>query len=360
MTAAARNGEVETRRQWGLWLIAVAAALALAAGLFKIQQLPSAQSIASADGQLTAGSSQALALYNLRAAPVMSYQGATGAGLTVRASTARLAPATRKKLFMFGAQLPNVRGAPVEWRARPSAIGRISVLIGNQRQSSDAGMMLSVGGGVPAVKIRAVQTVLTAQFVVADPAAETGVDPELRFGDLALTDPALAAMRVEIEIPPGETMTMEFDSPQALSESRFSPGELPDAQGGDGGLGIGRAEVGQPAASNSYPRLVSVSEALCASRAGRLLFTRDAPTPDDCRLGKDRTRDTLAAKGIAVEPQAVALTLAGSGFVMKDGRSGRGGLDPALIANPLVAAGMAVLACAIAWPLWRLWKGRGR
>ena len=82
--------------------------------------------------------------------------------------------------------------------------------------------------------------------------------------------------------------------------------------------------------------------------------------PDECRLGKDPTRDTLVAKGIAVEPQAVAVTLAGSGFAMTDGRSGRGGLGPALIANPLVAAGMAVLACAIAWPLWRLWKGRGR
>lgn len=351
MTAEPHEARQQPARKWHLWLIFAAAVVLLGIAITLVQHMPGAKRLP--DGaELAAPSGQALALYNLRAAPVLQLDGATGAGLRVGVSTARLAPATRRKLFLLGVALPNVRGAPTEWQGRAPANGSIAVTIGNQRQSPDGGVFLEAAGSgdAPQLNLRAVQTVLTAAIAIAPHGAAIATVPQLKFGEASFSDPVLAAMVVEIEIPPGETMSLAFDSREDLAGTLVRPAA--------GKLGLGRAEVGQPSASNSYPRLVSSSEGICAARAGKALLMRREPGADDCRLGKDRGTDRLAATAFALAPDTVAVTLAGSGFVSSGGTAKRVSLVPALVANPLIGVVVVVLVGAIGWPLWRLWKGR--
>jgi len=357
--ASALQAPLESGRRGRLWLVATAAALALAAGIFLILRMPGAETLEAGDRTLSAASGRTLALYDLRAAPVMEYEGPLGAGLRVSVSTGRVSNATRKTLFGLGMQVPNVRGAPLQWQGRAPANGRISIKIGNQRQSPDAGIMLrAAGSGQPGLNIRAVQTVLTAQIEIASPGGDVTTAPELKFGDVRFTDPALAFAPIQIEIPPGESLDVTFDSEQALRDSSLRPGDGLQTSGTTAALPVGRAEVGELAGSNAYPRLQSVNQGVCAARSGKLLFTHSYPRPGECHLAAERTDDKLLVTGIALEPRQVGLTLAGSGFVLKDDHARSAVLLPTLVANPLIAALIAVFAYAIGRPLWRLWTGR--
>lgn len=360
MTARALKASLASTHKWRLRLTATAAALVLGVGMFLIQRMPAAETLQPGDDKLSATSTRALALYDLRAAPLMQYDGALGAGLMVSVSTGRISNATRKNLFALGFQVPNVRGAHIQWQARPPANGRISVKIGNQRQSPDAGIMLQPTGSgqVVALNVRAVQTVLTAQIDVASQGAEAVSAPEIKFGDVNFTDPALAFAPIQIEIPPGESMNLTFDNAQALSDSAFRLGELLETGGSATVLSIGRAEVGRLGGSNAYPMLRSVIQGVCASRSGKLLFTHLYPRPGECRLSAEQKDDNLFATEIAIEPRKVGLSLEGSGFVLKEGRARPAALWSTLMANPLIAALIAALVYAIGRPLWRLWTGR--
>jgi hypothetical protein len=350
----ALKARLDSGQKWRLWLTVIVAALVLAAGAFLIQRMPGAERLASGDDQLEAAGPQTLALYNLRAAPVIRYDGATGAGLTVSVSTGRLPMAVRNKLFSLGVRLPNVRGAQIQWRGRPTAASRISLRIGNQRQSSDSGLMLQATENA-GLNIRAVQTDLTATIEVAPQAVSA---PELKFGDVVASDPALASTPIEIEIPPGESMSLTFDSNEALAGSTFTLGEPLGTAGNSAALSLGRAEVGPASRARSFPRLQSVDQGVCASRNGRLLFTHSDPAIADCRLAADQKNDRLLATGLTLQPRKVALALRGSGFVVEDGQARRAALSSALVANPLVAAVTAALIGAIGWAIWRLWMGR--
>jgi len=341
-------------------LTATAAALALGGGIFMIQRMPAAETLEPDDATLNATTTRTLALYDLRPAPVMQYDGALGTGLRVSVSTGRISNATRNNLFGLGFQVPNARGAHLQWQARPPANGRISVKIGNQRQSPDAGIMLQATGSgkVAELNIRAVQTVLTAQIDIASQGAQAPSAPEFRFGDVNFSDPALAFTPIQIEIPPGESMNLTFDNEQALTDSTFRLGELLETGGSATALPMGRAEVGRLGGSGAYPRLQSVIQGVCASGSGKLLFTHLYPRPGECHLAGDAKDDNLYATDLAIEPRKVVLTLEGSGFVIKDGHARPAALWATLMANPLIAALIAALVFAIGRPLWRLWTGR--
>ena len=351
MTSEATEAPPEPLRKPYLWLVAAAAIVLLAIVIALVQRMPGAKRLPPG-AELSAPSGQALALFNLRAAPVMEIDGGAGAGLRVSVTTARLAPATRKTLSMLGVALPNVRGAETQWHGRAPANGQISVTIGNQRQSPDGGLFLQAAGsaGAPQLDVRAVQTVLTARIVVAPQGPASGAVAQLKFGEASFADPVLGAMAVELEVPPGETMSLAFDSRQDLAGSVI--------RAASGKLGVGRAEIGRPSASNSYPRLISATSGICAARAGKALLLGREPQADDCSLGSERSTDRLAATGFTFAPDKVGAVLGGSGFVSSGGSAQRARLWPALIANPLIGAVVAALVGAIGWPLWRLRRGR--
>lgn len=360
MTAETLRAPLEGGDKWRLRLTATAAALALGSGIYLLQRMPAAETLSGPDAQLEATSTQALALYNVRAAQVMQYDGAVDAGLRITASTARIAPATRKNLTALGVALPNVKGASIQWQARPPKGGRISVRIGNQRQEPDAGMMLQATGSgqVVELNIRAVRTVLTAQVDITTGGSTEAVSPELTFGDASLSAPELGFTPLLIEIPPGESLNLTFDSEEALGNSTFRLGELLGTGGSATALPVGRAEAGRPATSRSLPGLRSVVSGICAARPGKLLYTHLYPRPAECRLAKDPQDDNLFATELKPEPRKVALELEGSGFVIKNGHARPTTLWSALMSNPLIAALIAGLVYAIARPLWRLWTGR--
>src|SRR6185369_6696102 len=185
MKAEALKVPIEGGDKWRLRLTATAAALVLGFGIYMLQRMPAAETLSAPDDQLSATSTQALALYNIRAAPVMQYDGAVDAGLRISVSTGRLAPATRRNLFALKIPVPNVKGAPIQWQARPPKGGRISVRIGNQRQDPVAGMMLQATGSgqVVELNIRAVETNLTAQIDIAAGGSAEAAAPEFRFGN---------------------------------------------------------------------------------------------------------------------------------------------------------------------------------
>ncbi|HEX6741618.1 MAG TPA: hypothetical protein VF079_07485 [Sphingomicrobium sp.] len=59
---------------------------------------------------------RAFALYNLRAAPLVQYDGAVDSGLRISVSPGRLAPATRGNLLALGVAVPDLKGA--QWTGR--------------------------------------------------------------------------------------------------------------------------------------------------------------------------------------------------------------------------------------------------
>jgi hypothetical protein len=349
-----------SRPKWRLGLTATAAALVLAGGIIFVQQMPGAERLHAGDDALNATSPQTIALYDLRPAPIVQYDGARGAGLKVSVSTGRISKVTRNALSGLGVQVPNVRGAQLEWQARPPAMGQISVKVGNQRQSPDAGVMFQATGGgeVTQLTIRAVQTVVTAQIDIATNGADLASAPELKFGGASFRNPALAFSPIQIEIPPGETMSLTFDSEQALAASTFRLGNWLDGERSTNTLPVGRAEVGQLSGSHSYPTLRPVTQGVCGSRPGALLFTHRYPQPGECHLAAEPKGDRLMATAMTVGAGKIGLALKGSGFVLKDDHARSAASWSTLVANPVLAALFAALVYAIGRPLWRLWTGR--
>ncbi len=284
----------------------------------------------------------------------------SNSGLRISVSTGRLAPATRRNLFALKIPVPNVKGAPIQWQARPPKGGRISVRIGNQRQDPSAGMMLQATGSgqVVELNIRAVETNLTAQIDIAAGGSAEAASPEFRFGDVSASGPALSFTPLQIEIPPGESLNLTFDNQEALANSSFRLGELLGTGGSATALSLGRVEVGRPTGSRGLPELRSVIAGVCAARPGRLLYTHLYPRSSECRLAEDQQGDNLFATELKAEPRKVGLALEGSGYVIKDGRARPTTLWSALMGNPLIAALIAALVYAIARPVWRLWTGR--
>ena len=360
MKAEAISAPTAGGAKWRLRLTATAAALLLGSGIYLLQRMPAAETLEAPNDQLAATSTQALALYNVRAAPVMQYDGALDAGLRISVSTGRLAPATRRNLYALGIAMPNVRGAPIQWQARPPKGGRISVRIGNQRQAPDAGLMLQAtgSGNVVELNIRAVQTNLTAQVEIASGGSGEAVSPEFKFGEVSASRPELSFTPLQIEIPSGESLNLTFDNQDALANSSFRLGELLGTGGSATALSLGRAEVGRPTGSRALPKLRSVIAGVCAARPGRLLYTHLYPSDAECALAGDAADDNLFATELKAEPRKVGLALEGSGFVIKDGHARPTTLWAALMGNPLIAALIAGLVFAIARPLWRLWTGR--
>lgn len=361
MIVEALKAPLESGHKWRLRLTATAAALLLGTGIYMLQRMPGAQNLSPPDDQLTATTIRAMGLYNMRAAPVMQYDGAIDAGLRISVSTGRLSPSTRANLAALGVVLPNVKGAPIQWQARPPAGGRISVRIGNQREAADAGMTFQPKGTSLddiELNIGAVQTVLTAQIDITSQGKAEAPSPEFKFGEASVSSPELGFSPLQIEIPPGETMNLTFDNQEALAKSSFRLGELVGNVGSATALSLGRAEVGKLFASRGVPQLHPVLQGVCGAKAGKLLFTHLYPREDECRLGKDQADDNLYATELIAEPRKATLALEGSGFVIKDGKSQPSTLFSTLTGNPLIAALLAGLVYAIARPLWRLWTGR--
>lgn len=355
MRRRTRKPPLKKRDKWRLRLIATGGAVLLAAAIFFMQSMPAAESLVDPDDVLSATSTQTLALYNLRAAPVMLYNGAIGAGLKVSVSTGRLTPATRKNLAALGVAAPNVKGGPIEWQGKPPPDGRVEFKIVNQRQSPDGGMMLQATGSgrIAEMNIRAAQTVLMVQIDLTTQQSPQVPLSELTFAGTVMNSPRLGFSPLQFEIPPGESMNLRFDNEEALADSTFRLGELLDTGGTATALQVGRAEVGRLASNRSYPRLRSVIRGVCASRPGKLLFTHLYPRPNECAVG-----DNLYANDIAIEPRKLALTLEGSGFVLKNNTARPSSFWSAFMGNPVIAAFVAALVFAVAGPVWRLWTGR--
>jgi len=356
MTAAALNPPSETRSKWIHRIIASLAALLLAALIYAVQRLPSADSLPD-DHQLRASTIQTLALYNLRAGPVLQYDGALGAGLRVSVSTGGLTPETRQSLAALGAQLPNVKATHVQWQGRPAADGRITVRVGNARQSPEAGLMLQATGTgqTPEISLRAVQTGLTLEIDVASQNSAEGSSAEMKFGDSEIADPALAFVPVHIDVPPGEYVNFTFDNPQAEADASFRFGALLGTGGGATALSVGGAEVGRFAGTSSYPHLDRITESLCGAPPGKILFTHLTPRREDCRLGDDASDDNLFATKLDVKPDKLFLNLEGSGFTTANGHTQPAPLFSTITGNPVIAALMAALIAAVVRSLWRLW-----
>jgi hypothetical protein len=336
------------RRDRSLRVVAALAALLFAVVAYLLFALPAAEPVKAPADRLTASAPSALALYNLRAAAVMDYAGAPGAGLQIAVSTARLSPATRNALFARRIPVPNVKGAPFEWAAAPGE--SLHVRFGNQRQDAVAGILFEPvpGGDKPQLRIRAIDTNLTAEISGASSA-------QAKFGEVSFADPATPGAPMQVEVPTGETLTLTFDSAEAMQRARLIPGETLD-RGRTPALSVGRVEIGQPSAANSLPRLTSVAEQLCGADRGKLLLRRSAPVPWDCRLARDEGHDRLAATEFTLAPGSVGVTLRGYAFSGLGGGPSLDGAWSRLAGNPAIAAVLAVLAGAVVWPVWRLRK----
>lgn len=359
MSSVAVTTSLENRDKWRLRITATAAALLLAFAIYFLQRMPSADSL-PANQQLMATTIRTLALYNLRTGPVIQYDGALGAGLRASISTGRPTQQTRDNLSALKVQLPNVKGAHIQWQGVPPANGRIGIRIANERQSPDAGIMLQATGtgNTPELNIRAVQTVLTVEIDVATQGQTQAPTSDLKVGDSDINDPAIAFTPLKFEVPPGEWLNLTFDNAQALDGASFRLGQLLNSGGAATALSVGQAAVGRLSGNQSYPTLRAVTDGVCAARPGKLLLTHLSLKPDDCKLASDPADDNLFANTITIKPSYVQLGLDGSGFIVTGGRLKQAPFFSTLTGNPLIAAFLGLLVAAVARSVWRVWAGR--
>src|SRR5215213_8033441 len=88
-------------------------------------------------------------------------------------------------------------------------------------------MLQAIGNGNAAeLNIRVIENNLTAQIEISGGTPTEAGAPEFRFGDVTTSGAQLSTMPLQIEIPPGETLSLRFDTPDALANSSFRLGEL--------------------------------------------------------------------------------------------------------------------------------------
>ena len=108
-------------------LLAVGVFAAVALALYLVDRLPAA--IRLNENSFSTNHNNALVVYGLPASPVMSFDGALGLGLDLRADAARLSPDTLTSLTKGGFPPPRSKAVSLTWLGQVDPQGRIALTI---------------------------------------------------------------------------------------------------------------------------------------------------------------------------------------------------------------------------------------
>jgi hypothetical protein len=329
---------------------ALAAFLVAALALYYVDRLPSAASVN--DRSWSVSYPGALVLYGLPASQLFEFTGAPGAGLDVRADTARLTPETIGQIATAGSPAPASAATSLTWLGRVDPKGKIELTIANARLDPQAGLAILPTGtrDVPQFRVTAVATSLrlTLQAV----AGSAGAAPPILFkvSDRPVAQPDATMMPVSFDLPPGESVLLTFPSAQAVTSAWFRFG-VPKEGELAAHLPIQRFEIGRPAA-DGIQIVPATNNGICSAVAGRFLIDRLRPDPKDCAEGGD-----LAVETFAVDAGKLDVGMSGSGFETVNGRVIPAGLASAVINNKVVAALITIACTALGAWVWRTMTG---
>ncbi len=335
-------------------LLAVAVFALAALALYLIDRLPSAVKV---DGSAFAvDHNDAMVLYGLPAAPVLSFDGALGLGLDLRTDAARLSSETLTALTDGGFPPPQSKAASLTWLGQVNPQGRIALTISNERNDPVAGIALSSTGteATPQLKITPVNSAIkvSAQALTGD---STTVPPiTLKIGGAQVRQPLATMVPLEFEVTQGESLLMTFANAAAVNDAAFRLGVPTESGELASHLPVQRFEVGKRAAAADGPPLLRADRGVCSARAGKMLLGALKPRPQQCNEA-----GLLAIESLKVSAGALAITTSGSGFEMRDGRTVAAGVVSAIANNKLVAALLAIAFATLASWVWKTVTGLG-
>lgn len=335
-------------------LLAVGVFAAVALALYLVDRLPAA--IRLNENSFSTNHNNALVVYGLPASPVMSFDGALGLGLDLRADAARLSPDTLTSLTKGGFPPPRSKAVSLTWLGQVDPQGRIALTIANERSDPAAGIAFSSTGTAttPQLRITPVETAIrvTAQALTGDSATAPPI--LVKLGGTAVKQPLATMLPLDFELTPGESLLLTFANAAAVDDAAFRLGVPNDSGELASHLPLQRIEVGERSPDGAARPLVRVDSGVCSARAGRMLFGALHARPNQCNdAGK------LAIESFDVKAGKLTVTTSGSGFVIADGRTVAAGVVSTIANNKLIAALMGIALAALAGWVWKTVTGLG-
>ena len=320
-----------------------------------VDRLPSAVKV---DGRVfQSDHNEALALYGLPQSPVMSFDGALGAGLDFRVDAARMAPEMIASLAQAGVPPPKTKAVALTWLGRTDPQGRITISVANLRSNPRAGLALASTGSAatPQLRITAVGTELqvSAGSVAGDslsaPAAMLKIDGQ------PVPQPYASIVPLNFVLPSGQSLLLTFANSDAVNAASFRLGVPDDSGELASHLPLQRFAIGRRVRAQSGQPFGAPDRGVCSASSGRMLFLRLQPRPEECAADA-----TLAVESLDVAAGKLAITVSGSGFEMAGGKTVAAGVVSAIANNKLVAALLAIAYGALAGWVWKTITGLGQ
>lgn len=334
----------------GVRLAAVILFILASLAFYFVDRLPAARPV---DGrEFRVDHTDALVFYGLGKGPLLSFDGALGEGLDLRADVARLSSDTLAALRDGGFALPAAKGSALAWLGKVDPQGRITLKIENLRPEPDpgAGVAIAQTGTLvaPQLRITALDTALavSAQPVFGD--SDSTSPLLMKVDGREVPQPLASLAPLNFELPPGESLLLTFANAAAAGKASFMLGQ-PDGSGELAShLPVERFEAGPRTPPGSEAPLAELDRGVCGARAGKMLLHRLRPLPETC--GRD---GALAIESLAVSGGELEVAVSGSGFETENGRTLAAGLATTVANNKLLAALLGIILAAFAGWVWR-------
>ena len=320
-----------------------------------VERLPSSVTV---DGRkFAADHNEALALYGLPVSPVMSFDGALGAGLDLRVDAARMTPEMIASLAQGGVTPPKTKAVALTWLGRTDPQGRVTITIANLRNNPNAGLALASTGSAetPQLRITAVDTELKVSGGSVAGDSLTAPPAVLKLNGQPVPQPYASIVPLDFVVPSGESLLLTFASADAFNPRSFRLGVPDDSGELASHLPLQRFAIGRRERTRSDQPLAAADRGVCSARSGRMLFTRLQPRPDSCLA-----KGTLAIESLDVSAGLMTISVSGSGFEMAGGKTVAAGVISAIANNKLVAALLALAYATLAGWVLKTITGIGR
>ena len=320
-----------------------------------VERLPSAVKV---DGRVfQADHNEALALYGLPLLPVMSFDGAPGAGLDMRIDAARMVPEMITSLTQGGVPPPTTKAVALTWLGRTDPQGRITISIANLRNNPSAGLALASTGSaaIPQLRITAVNTELqvSAGSIAGD--SLSALPAVLKINGKPVPQPYASIIPLNFVVPSGQSLLLTFANADAVNAASFRLGIADDSGELASHLPLQRFAIGRRERTLSDRPFSAPDRGVCSARSGRMLFSGLQPRPETCL-----SNGTLAVENLEVTAGKLAIAVSGSGFEMVGGKTVAAGVVSAIANNKLVAAFLAIAYGTLAGWVWKTITGLGR
>ena len=330
-------------------VLALLCFFATAAGFYYLTHLPAAVDLKTI-GRIEAGVAEDLVLIApALPARLLSYQGAPGETVDVRLERARLHPETIMALNALGFQPPS-HESEIAWITRHGRNSQTSIDIrvhsALPTPSHEIHLLPAGTPGHPRLRLRAEGGELEVEMAVplGDAGPDSASDKQLIMRDFSIKS-LPGAFAIKAIVADQAHLDMRFGA--NLSASAFVPGSLNDGTGQGPGLLVTAVGVKQQQADAPYDLWV------CAAPRGTVAWDPRGSGQGSCKARAALIRITR----VDLAADKLALVLAGSAFIVKDGEAVTDDWFSKLENNKLFAALLALFYAALAGWVWKTFSG---